>query len=58
MQFLVFNFLVNFGVAFTYPLFISVAMMLGIPLNAGMDDASQVIYPKFLRQYQNGSDLL
>ncbi|XP_078490027.1 solute carrier family 35 member F3 [Ciona intestinalis] len=34
---LVFNFLVNFGIAFTYPLFISIAMMLGIPLNAAVD---------------------
>jgi len=31
---LVFNFLVNFGVAYTFPLFIAIAMMLGIPLNA------------------------
>nr|XP_039256554.1 putative thiamine transporter SLC35F3 [Styela clava] len=34
---LVFNFAVNFGVAYTYPLFISIAMMLGIPLNAVVD---------------------
>lgn len=34
---LVFNFLVNFGIAYTYPLFISIAMMIGIPLNAGVD---------------------
>nr|XP_039261793.1 putative thiamine transporter SLC35F3 [Styela clava] len=34
---LIFNFLVNFGIAYTYPLFISIAMMIGIPLNAGVD---------------------
>lgn len=34
-MFSVFNFTINFGVAYTYPLFISVAMLLGIPLNAG-----------------------
>ena len=34
IYFTAFNFLVNFGVAYTYPLFISIAMMLGIPLNA------------------------
>jgi len=34
---LVFNFLINFGVAYTYPLFISIALMLGIPINAGVD---------------------
>ncbi|CAH1792290.1 unnamed protein product [Owenia fusiformis] len=34
---LAFNFLVNFGIAFTFPLFISVGTVLGIPLNAGVD---------------------
>lgn len=34
---LVFNFLINFGVAFTYPLFISLGTVLGIPINAGAD---------------------
>nr|CAB3266245.1 solute carrier family 35 member F3-like [Phallusia mammillata] len=34
---LVFNFLVNFGIAFTFPLFISIAMMMGIPVNAAVD---------------------
>lgn len=33
----IFNFLVNFGIAFTYPLFISIAMMVGVPLNAAVD---------------------
>lgn len=32
-----FNFLVNFGVAITYPLFIALGMILGIPLNALVD---------------------
>lgn len=34
---LVFNFLVNFGIAYTYPLFISIAMMVGIPINVTVD---------------------
>ncbi|XP_014669524.1 PREDICTED: putative thiamine transporter SLC35F3 isoform X2 [Priapulus caudatus] len=34
---LVFNFLVNFGIAFTYPLFISIGIMMGIPVNAAAD---------------------
>lgn len=34
---LVFNFLVNFGIAFTYPLFISISMMVGVPVNVGID---------------------
>ena len=34
---LVFNFLINFGVALTYPLFISLGTVLGIPINAGAD---------------------
>ncbi|XP_070534960.1 solute carrier family 35 member F4-like isoform X2 [Ptychodera flava] len=33
----VFNFLVNFGIAFTYPLFIAIGTVLGIPLNAVVD---------------------
>lgn len=32
-----FNFLVNFGIAFTYPLFISLGTVIGIPLNAIVD---------------------
>lgn len=31
---LIFNFLINFGIAFTYPLFISLRAVIGIPLNA------------------------
>ena len=34
---LVFNYLVNFGIAFTSPLFIALGMMLGTPLNAVAD---------------------
>ena len=34
---LVFNFLINFGVAFTFPLFISLGTLLGIPINAVVD---------------------
>ena len=34
---LVFNFLINFGIAFTYPLFISLGTVIGIPLNALTD---------------------
>ena len=34
---LVFNFLVNFGIAFTFPLFISLGTVIGIPLNAVVD---------------------
>lgn len=34
---LVFNFLINFGIALTFPLFISLGTVLGIPINAGVD---------------------
>ncbi|KAK3272904.1 hypothetical protein CYMTET_18827, partial [Cymbomonas tetramitiformis] len=34
---LVFNFLINFGIAYTSPLFISLGTVLGIPLNAAFD---------------------
>lgn len=33
----VFNFSINFGIAYTYPLFISLGTVLGIPLNAVVD---------------------
>ena len=33
----VFNFLINFGIAYTYPLFISLGTVLGIPINAIID---------------------
>ncbi|XP_039255496.2 solute carrier family 35 member F3-like isoform X1 [Styela clava] len=36
---LVFNYVLSFGVAYTYPLFISIALMLGVPLNAVVDVA-------------------
>ncbi|XP_030829888.1 putative thiamine transporter SLC35F3 [Strongylocentrotus purpuratus] len=36
---IVFNFLVNFGIALTYPLLISLANVLGIPINAVIDTA-------------------
>lgn len=36
---IVFNFLVNFGIALTYPLLISMANVLGIPINAVIDTA-------------------
>ncbi|XP_070533203.1 solute carrier family 35 member F4-like [Ptychodera flava] len=32
-----FNFLINFGIAFTYPLYIAIGVVLGIPLNAVVD---------------------
>ena len=34
---LIFNFLLNFGIALTYPLFISLGTVLGIPINALAD---------------------
>ncbi len=34
---LMFNFLINFGISFTFPLFISLGTVLGIPLNAAVD---------------------
>ena len=34
---MVFNYLVNFGISVTFPLFISVGTMLGMPLNAAVD---------------------
>ena len=34
---LLFNFLINFGIAFTFPLFVSLGTVLGIPLNAVVD---------------------
>ncbi|EGD80814.1 hypothetical protein PTSG_01400 [Salpingoeca rosetta] len=34
---LAFNFLVNFGVAYTFPLFVSLGTVVGIPLNAAAD---------------------
>ncbi len=33
----VFNFCINFGIAYTFPLFISLGTVLGIPLNAVVD---------------------
>lgn len=33
----VFNFSINFGIAYTFPLFISLGTILGIPLNATVD---------------------
>ena len=32
-----FNFSINFGIAYTFPLFISLGTILGIPINAVMD---------------------
>ncbi|XP_077990056.1 solute carrier family 35 member F4-like isoform X1 [Glandiceps talaboti] len=32
-----FNFLINFGIAYTYPLYIAIGTVLGIPLNAVVD---------------------
>lgn len=34
---ILFNFSINFGIAYTYPLFISLGTVLGIPLNALVD---------------------
>ena len=34
---LLFNFLINFGIAFTFPLFISLGTILGIPINGVID---------------------
>ena len=34
-----FNFFINFGIAFTFPLFISIGTILGIPMNAVIDVA-------------------
>lgn len=33
----VFNFSINFGIAYTFPLFISIGTLLGIPINAMID---------------------
>ena len=33
----IFNFAINFGIAYTFPLFISLGTILGIPLNAAVD---------------------
>ena len=33
----IFNFSINFGIAYTFPLFISIGTLLGIPLNAVID---------------------
>ena len=33
----VFNFFINFGIAFTFPIFISLGTVLGIPINAVVD---------------------
>ena len=41
--FSVFNFLVNFGIAVTYPLFIALGTVVGIPLNAGKIDKHWLI---------------
>ena len=34
---LLFNFSINFGIAYTFPLFISIGTLLGIPINAILD---------------------
>lgn len=34
---LVFNYLVSFGIAFTFPLFISIGILLSVPFNAAAD---------------------
>jgi len=34
---LVFNYLVSFGIAFTFPLFISIGTLIGVPFNAVVD---------------------
>eukprot|EP01119_Soliformovum_irregulare_P016605 TRINITY_DN4839_c0_g1_i1.p1 TRINITY_DN4839_c0_g1~~TRINITY_DN4839_c0_g1_i1.p1 ORF type:complete len:294 (-),score=65.33 TRINITY_DN4839_c0_g1_i1:43-924(-) len=36
---LFYNFLINFGISYTYPLFVSLGTVLGIPLNAIIDTA-------------------
>lgn len=41
---IVFNFLVNFGIAITYPLLISLANIVGIPINAVIDSAFRSIH--------------
>ena len=33
----IFNFAINFGIAYTFPLFISLGTILGIPINAFFD---------------------
>ena len=33
----IFNFLINFGISLTFPLFISIGALLGIPFNAAVD---------------------
>lgn len=34
---IVFNFSINFGIAYTFPLFISIGTLMGIPINAVID---------------------
>lgn len=34
---MIFNFAINFGIAYTFPLFISLGTILGIPINAVVD---------------------
>lgn len=44
-----FNFLINFGIAFTFPLFISLGTVLGIPLNAVVDTIARGVEFTFLK---------
>ena len=39
-----FNFCINFGIAYTYPLFISLGTVLGVPLNAVVDAVFRQVY--------------
>jgi len=46
---LIFNFLINFGIALTHPLFISVGMLIGYPLGTAIDVIFRdVVLTKFL----------
>lgn len=46
---LVFNFLISFGIAFTFPLFISLGTILGIPINAIVDSIYRNVHLGWLK---------
>ena len=46
---LVFNFLINFGIAFTFPLFISLGTILGIPINGIVDSIFRNVHLGWLK---------
>ena len=53
---IVFNFSINFGIAYTFPLFISIGTVLGIPINAVVD--SIIHHVSFLNWKWAATDLI